>query len=168
MILIGLGSNLAAPGCRDSLTTCRAALDRLPGEGLDVLGVSAWVSSAPLPASDQPRYVNAVAELGGDLPPADLLARLLRVEAALGRRRSRPNAARSIDLDLLAHGDAVINRPPDLVVPHPRLHLRAFVLVPLVGLAPGWRHPVLGRTAAQLLADLPPGQDVAVLPETPI
>ncbi len=167
-VLIALGSNLAAPGYADPLATCRAALARLPEEGVTVAGVSAWYGSAPVPPSDQPRFVNGVAEVRCTHPPGELLARLLGVEAAFGRLRSTANAARTLDLDLLAYGDAVVDDPPRLVLPHPRLHLRAFVLRPLADVAPGWRHPVSGVGVARLLAGLPPGQDVAKLAESPI
>ena len=90
--------------------------------------------------------------------PAELLARLMAVEMACGRQRSVPNAARTLDLDIIAI-DGLVRAAPDPILPHPRAHLRAFVLAPLADVAPGWVHPVLGRTAAALLAGLPP-QDI--------
>jgi 2-amino-4-hydroxy-6-hydroxymethyldihydropteridine diphosphokinase len=101
----------------------------------------------------QPAYLNAVAELdGASLPaPEQLLARLLRIEYALGRRRARPRAARTLDLDLLLCGGARVQTPL-LTLPHPRLHLRRFVLAPLAELVPDARHPALGLTFAELLA----------------
>jgi 2-amino-4-hydroxy-6-hydroxymethyldihydropteridine diphosphokinase len=87
--------------------------------------------------------------------------RLMGVETVYGRERSVPNAARTLDLDIIAIGNLVRNEP-DPILPHPRAHLRAFVLEPLVDVAPAWMHPVLGRTAAALLADLPP-QDIRPL-----
>ena len=87
--------------------------------------------------------------------------RLMAVETACGRERSVPNAARTLDLDIIAIGDLVRDEP-DPILPHPRAHLRAFVLAPLADVAPDWMHPVLGRTAAALLADLPP-QDIQPL-----
>jgi 2-amino-4-hydroxy-6-hydroxymethyldihydropteridine diphosphokinase len=79
----------------------------------------------------------------------------MEVEAACGRERSVPNAARTLDLDIIGIGD-LVRLAPDPILPHPRVHLRAFVLAPLVDVAPDWVHPVLGRSAAALLADLPP------------
>jgi 2-amino-4-hydroxy-6-hydroxymethyldihydropteridine diphosphokinase len=128
-------------------------------------GLSRWFLSAAVPPSGQPPYVNGVASLlvdpGVALDPADLLVRLMGVETVYGRERSVPNAARTLDLDIIAIGNLVRNEP-DPILPHPRAHLRAFVLEPLVDVAPAWMHPVLGRTAAALLADLPP-QDIRPL-----
>lgn len=134
-------------------------LDRLPGVRL--AGLSRWFESAPVPPSGQPPYVNAVASLRIDadkmLDPAVLLARLMDIETSCGRQRSTPNAARTLDLDIIAIGD-LIRDSPDPIVPHPRAHLRAFVLAPLLDVAPDWVHPVLGRSAMALLAALPPQQ----------
>lgn len=118
--------------------------------------VSPWYRSAPVPASDQPWYVNGVVRVETDLDAPALLAVLHRVEAAFGRVRRQVNEARGLDLDLLAYHDDVRDEAP--VLPHPRLHQRAFVLLPLRDLAPGWRHPVTGMNVASLVADLPPGQ----------
>jgi 2-amino-4-hydroxy-6-hydroxymethyldihydropteridine diphosphokinase len=138
-------------------------LDALPG--LRQQALSRWFESAPVPPSGQPPYVNAVVALLADPPgtidPAALLARLMDIEAAYGRRRSSPNAARTLDLDIIGIGDT-IRAAPDPILPHPRAHLRAFVLAPLTDVAPDWIHPVLGRTAAALLEDLPP-QDIRPL-----
>jgi len=133
----------------------------LKGCGVVLYRRSPWYETAPVPASDQPWFVNGVAAVETELGPEALLAVLHRVEAELGRARSVPNAARIIDLDLLAYGRIVTGggvpeqREGRLVLPHPRLHERRFVLQPLVDLAPDWRHPVLGRTARELLEDLP-------------
>ena len=120
---------------------------------------SRWFESAPVPPSGQPPYINGVASLRfepGDTPdPAVLLACLMHIEARCGRQRGTPNAARTLDLDIIAIGDS-IRAAPDPVLPHPRAHLRAFVLAPLLDVAPDWIHPVLGRSAAALLAALPP------------
>jgi 2-amino-4-hydroxy-6-hydroxymethyldihydropteridine diphosphokinase len=138
-------------------------LDRVPG--LRLSGLSRWFVSAPVPPSGQPPYVNAVASLAVDpsvtVDPAALLARLMALEEAFGRERSAANAARTLDLDIIAIDD-LVRAEPDPILPHPRAHLRAFVLAPLADVAPDWLHPVLGRTAAMLLADLPP-QDIRAL-----
>ena len=99
-----------------------------------------------------PDYVNGVALLEGAAPdPAAMLAALQGIEAAFGRIRPYRDAPRTLDLDLLAM-DGTVREAPDPILPHPRLHLRAFVLAPLRDVAPGWRHPVLGRDAAAMLA----------------
>jgi len=153
MILIGIGANLpsAAGSPRE---TCEAALTHLERLGLVVTARSPWYETAPVPASDQPWFINGVAAVKTRLSPAGVLAALHLTETAFGRLRSQPNAARTLDLDLLAYGEQVRTDAAPLL-PHPRLHERAFVLFPLRDLAPAWRHPVLGETAANLAAKLP-------------
>lgn len=156
MILVAIGANLPAPDGSPALATCRcaaAALDALPG--LRLRGLSRWWLTAPVPASDQPDYVNGVALLGGEADPAALLAALHALEARAGRVRGAANAARTLDLDLVAM-DGLLRDAPDPVLPHPRMHERAFVLGPLLDVAPGWVHPRLHRTAASLFAGLGP------------
>lgn len=155
MILVAIGANLPDQDGRDPLATCRAAaasLDAIPG--LRLRGLSAWYETAPVPPSGQPNYVNGVAHLTGSMEPGALLAILQAIEAQAGRTRGVPNAARTLDLDIIAIGDLV--RPaPDPVLPHPRAHERAFVLLPLIDIAPGWVHPRLGKSATALFAALP-------------
>lgn len=159
MILIGIGSNLASREYASPAETAAAGLAALPSIGADVVARSGWYLSEPVPVSTQPWFVNAVAALATALEPAALLERLLAVEARFGRTRGAPSANRTLDLDLLDYdGQRLETRT--LVLPHPRLHLRRFVLAPLSQLAPDWRHPVLGLTAAALLAGLPAGQPV--------
>ena len=126
--------------------------------GLRIVGRSRWYESAPVPMSDQPWYVNGVVEIDTDLDPASLLALLHEIEAAFGRTRSVRNEARPLDLDLLAYGDRVLTEEPAPLIPHPRLHERAFVLLPLAELAPDWRHPALGEGIQALIGRLPGDQ----------
>lgn len=167
VILIGLGANLSSDRWGPPKETLSAALTALDGDGVRVSARSRWYRSAPFPVSDQPWYVNGVAALETALPPAPLLALLRDVERQFGRVPAERWAARVIDLDLLAYREVVsapAEAPGSPVLPHPELHARAFVLLPLAEVAPEWRHPLLGRTAAELMRELPPGQRVEVLP----
>ena len=141
---IALGANLG-----NRAATLRAAIERLGALGT-VEAVSPLFDTAPVGYLEQPRVLNAVARLRTNLPPRDLLRGLLEIEAALGRVRTLRWGPRGIDLDLLLYDDMVIDEP-DLVVPHPRLHERRFVLEPLAALAPDLTHPVLERTVRALL-----------------
>ena len=144
---VGMGSNL---GDRAGylLLAVRGMLDA----GLDVIRLSSIYETAPVENEDQPAFLNLVAELrGSTLPrPEQLLARLLRIEYALGRTRDVPLGPRTIDLDLLTYKDERVNTE-FLTLPHPRLHLRRFVLVPLNELVPNLSHPVLKTTIRELL-----------------
>lgn len=128
---VGLGANLGQP--RAQLELAIREIDRLPDSR--VVRQSSIYRSAPLGYADQPEYVNAVVQLETDLPPQRLLAELQAIENAHGRQRSFANAPRTLDLDLLMVGDLEIDSP-SLQLPHPRMHERAFVLVPLVEIAP--------------------------------
>lgn len=164
MILIAFGANLPGPDGAAPAETCRraiAAVAALPGLRLD--SVSRFYETAPVPVSDQPSYVNGVMRLSGQVDPVRLLADVLAIEARFGRTRSVANAARSLDLDLIAIGDLVRQPPaPDPILPHPRMRERAFVLVPLLDVAPDWHHPLLRLSAAELLESLPPEDVVQV------
>ncbi len=158
MIFIGIGSNL--PGVHGGpLETCGAALESLARHGIAVVARSPWYESAPVPVSDQPWFINGVVQVDCALDPPSLLDRLHQVEASLGRVRGAPGAARILDLDLLSYHEIVrVEAPP--LLPHPRLHERAFVLLPLRDVAPAWRHPTLGLSAADLAHRLPHGQAI--------
>jgi 2-amino-4-hydroxy-6-hydroxymethyldihydropteridine diphosphokinase len=163
MILIGLGANLPS-AAGEPRATLAAALAELEGAGVRVVARSRWYRSAAVPRSDQPDYVNAAIAVETALAPRDLLALLHRVERKFGRVRGVRDAARTLDLDLLAYHDHVSEGGQgEPILPHPRFHERAFVLLPLVDIAADWRHPRLGRTVRELAAALPPGQDAAPL-----
>jgi len=162
MILIALGANLPSPVHGGPRATLEAALAALDQASLSVVARSAWYETAPVPVSDQPWYVNGVAAVATPLGPADVLRALHRIEDAFGRVRAEVNAPRVLDLDLLAYDDIVSTDWP--VLPHPRLHERAFVLRPLADVAPDWRHPVSGLGIGQMLGGIGPGQSTRRLP----
>lgn len=146
------------------MDTLKVALNELTRRGVEVRQLSPWYRSAPVPASEQPWFDNAVAEVATDLPADGLLALLHEVEEIFGRARSTPNAARLIDLDLLDfRGEIASEGPGKATLPHPRLAARAFVLRPLADLAPDWRHPVSGISIGELSRALPADQFVEKL-----
>lgn len=158
MIVVAIGANLAADGFASPLDTCRAAVARLDAEPeIAVAARSRWYESEPVPPSGQPWYVNGAVLVSSTLDPAQLLGRLHAIEASFGRVRRIRNEARPLDLDLIDHrgtiSDGCGGGP---VLPHPRAGERAFVLLPLADIAPGWRHPVSGDSVKALLAALPP------------
>jgi 2-amino-4-hydroxy-6-hydroxymethyldihydropteridine diphosphokinase len=155
MILVAIGANLPGPANEPPLETCRAAvraLAALPGVGLEA--VSRWYETAPVPPSGQPNYINGVARVSAmAFSPEALLAALQATEARFGRRRAEVNAARPLDLDLIDM-DGLVRDVPDPILPHPRAHLRAFVLLPLLDVAPDWVHPGNRRTGRELLGEV--------------
>ena len=147
-LVVALGSNLAGDfaSCEALL---QAALARFSQAKLPVLASSGWWSSAAWPDPNEPEYRNGVALVEAKGGPEAVLKALFAIEAGFGRDRGAPNAPRTLDLDLIAYGRQVIDAP-GLTLPHPRAHQRLFVMGPLAQIAPGWRHPVLGETAAEL------------------
>jgi 2-amino-4-hydroxy-6-hydroxymethyldihydropteridine diphosphokinase len=145
---IGLGSNLG-----DRVAMLRTAVERLDTLGR-ITGVSSLYETEPVGYLEQSRFLNAVVALETSLAPVDLVQALLGIERDLGRTRSFPNAPRTLDLDLLLVDDMILDTS-ELTLPHPRLHERAFVLVPLLELAPELAHPVSGETVREMLRALP-------------
>ena len=163
MILIGLGANLPSAQWGPPAATLDAALATFGTLGIEVLARSRFYESAPVPPSDQPWFVNAVAKVQTALGPEALLQALLGLEARFGRLREAPGASRALDLDLLAYGDLMTPADAHPALPHPRLHARAFVLWPLAEIVPCWRHPRFGATAEELRAALGGDQQVRPL-----
>lgn len=152
MIFIGLGGNLAS-AAGSPATTIETALSQFTIYGITVVARSPLYESEPVPRSDQPWFVNAVVRVETALAPDELLVRLHAIEHGFGRTRRERNEARTLDLDLLDY-DGLFRNDERLVLPHPRLHERAFVLKPLIDLDPSWSDPRSGRTAVELLAAL--------------
>ena len=153
-ILIAVGANLPGPDGAAPMVACRDAVEALRGlPGLRLVAVSRWYRTRPVPASDQPDYVNGAVRLAGAADPAWLLRRLQAIEDAAGRRRSVANAARTLDLDIIAMDD-LVRDAPDPILPHPRAHERGFVLAPLADVAPDWVHPRQHRSVMDLLAEV--------------
>jgi len=158
MIFIGLGANLPSERYGPPRRTLAAAIECLNANDIIVETRSGWYRSAPVPPSDQPWFVNAVVAVRTALGPAALLERLHRIEAEFGRTRRRANEARVLDLDLIDYEGLVLDGPAPPILPHPRLESRAFVLLPLAEIAPGWIHPRTGVPIARLVAALDPGE----------
>lgn len=158
MILIGIGANLSTPDFGLPKAACESALEEMQNQGIKIESRSRWYRSEPVPVSDQPWYTNGVIALDTALPPKELLQTLHEIENKFGRVRKVRNEARVIDLDLLAYGNLVSAEGEVPILPHPRLHERAFVVLPLLEIAPDWCHPVTGISGQQLISELPPGQ----------
>ncbi len=176
--VVALGANLSLRGAVPEMTL-RQSLDALAHRGVVIRSVSRFFATPCFPAGAGPDYVNAAALIETDLAPEDLLQILHEVEHEFGRERAQRWGMRTLDLDLVCYGDQVhpdraehdrwrtlptqdqARQAPDrLILPHPRLQDRAFVLVPMADVVPDWQHPVLDRTVTEMVAALPP-EDVA-------
>lgn len=156
-IFIALGSNLGDR--EENLLKAVAAVGRLPGTRITAL--SPFYDTEPVGNVPQENFLNAAMRLSSSLSPQELLQELLQIESALfGRKRDVHWGPRSIDLDILFYGSEIIDNPPDLLIPHPRLHERRFVLAPLADIAPEFIHPACGRSVKELLTSLPPGGNI--------
>jgi len=156
LVYLSLGSNVG-----DRQAHLHAALNRLASLDLRILRVSPIYETEPVEHTAQGWFLNLVAEAEGDLSPSQLLGRMQTIERALGRIRTVPKGPRTIDIDILLFGNAVV-RTARLEIPHPRMAERRFVLAPLADLAPDLRHPVTQRTVREML-DAAPQQSLRLL-----
>lgn len=180
--LIGLGSNLTS-SFGTSEETIRLAIERLGEIGFKILKVSRFYRTPCFPAGAGPDYINACVQISVNQSEVEILASLHRLEADFGRDRVQRWASRTLDIDLLAVGEIIhpdvetqeewqalsianqkLRAPDELILPHPRLQDRAFVLVPLADIAPDWTHPVLGATVREMLERLPEADRAEVVP----
>ena len=159
-IYIALGTNIG-----DRIENLRAAIRSLPPH-FERVRPSRIFETPPWGHADQPAFLNMAVHARTDLSPAESLARLKQVEVELGREQTFRWGPRLIDLDILFYDDLVLDSPP-LVIPHPRLHERAFVLVPLADIAPDLVHPVLGKTVRGLLAEVDASEIVPFAEQIP-
>jgi 2-amino-4-hydroxy-6-hydroxymethyldihydropteridine diphosphokinase len=150
LVYLSLGSNIG-----DREANLRAAIDRLPAADLHVLRHSPIYETEPVGFTEQRWFLNLAVEAETSLFPLQLLARTGRIERELGRVRRAPNGPRTIDIDILLYGNALV-RTARLEIPHPRMHERRFVLAPLADLDPGLRHPLTRQTVRQMLEAAPP------------
>ncbi|MBX7147377.1 MAG: 2-amino-4-hydroxy-6-hydroxymethyldihydropteridine diphosphokinase [Alphaproteobacteria bacterium] len=158
-ILIGVGANLPHPHYGAAQNTCELALTALQKYNIKIAAQSSWYKTAPVPLSDQPWYINGVCliDYRDTYDPIVLLNILHTVEEKFGRTRHVKNEPRYLDLDLLTFGCFIVEHQ-NVVIPHPRLHERAFVLHPLKEIMPDWFHPVSKKTIDEFLQNLPPDQ----------
>ena len=155
MIFIGIGSNIPAMGFVSPKATIRAAIDLFDNFGITLVRLSKFYLTSPVPASDQPWFVNCVAQIETSLSPAACMTNLHHLESAFQRVRSVPNASRTLDLDLLDYNGVVTGNQSMLRLPHPRINERAFVLFPLSEICPNWVSPLDGSNLEELINKLP-------------
>ena len=161
---VAIGGNLVPEGYHNVWEVMTEAVDALSDGGLTIVKSSRWYETAPVPISDQPWFLNAVLQIETELSPRDLLAKLHDIEHEFGRVRKVRNEARILDLDIIDYDGQVI-AAEDIILPHPRMHDRAFVLLPISDLDNQWHHPVLAKSVSELIDQMPQGQDIRLKSE---
>ena len=153
MIYIGIGSNLNGKKNETPLQNCNKALVELKKE-VNICNISSWYKSEPIPVSNQPWYINGVVEISTNKSSIDLLELILNIEEFFGRVREKRNEARILDLDIIDYKKQIIYKKNKLIIPHPRMHERSFVLEPLSELNPKWIHPIKKKGIKELIRNL--------------
>lgn len=156
---VAIGGNLIPDGYETLEAVMADAREALGQEALIIEKCSQWFETAPVPISDQPWFLNAVMQVKTNLSETDLLTRLHYIEANFGRVRNIRNEARILDLDLIDY-QGLVRDDEAIILPHPRMHLRAFVLLPIQDIDPDWVHPVLNKDVSTLIDEMPEGQDI--------
>ena len=153
MIYIGIGSNLNGKNNETPLQNCKKALVELKKE-VNICKISSWYKSEPIPVSNQPWFINGVIEISTDKSLLDLLEFILSIEKVFGRVREKKNEARILDLDIIDYKKKILYIKNKLIIPHPRMHERSFVLQPLSELNPKWMHPIKKKGIKELIRNL--------------
>ena len=152
-IIIGVGGNINSDDGSHPIETCNKAISLFQNYSIKVLKQSKWYNSEPIPKSDQPIFFNCVVIASTKLNEYDVLKYLHKIEAEFGRTRNKINGPRSIDLDLIDYSNKICKNNK-LVIPHPRAHLRKFVMGPLAEINPDWIHPILKVNVLDILKKL--------------
>ena len=153
MIYIGIGSNLNGKNNETPLQNCKKALVELKKE-VNICKISSWYKSEPIPVSNQPWFINGVIEISTNKSSLDLLEFILSIEKVFGRVREKKNEARILDLDIIDYKKKILYIKNKLIIPHPRMHERSFVLQPLSELNPKWMHPIKKKGIKELIRNL--------------
>ena len=153
MIYIGIGSNLNGKNNETPLQNCKKAVVELKKE-VNICKISSWYKSEPIPVSNQPWYINGVVEISTNKSSIDLLEFILNIEEFFGRVRKKKNEARILDLDIIDYKKKILYKKNKLIIPHPRMHQRSFVLQPLQELNPKWIHPIKKKGLKELISNL--------------
>ena len=160
MIYIGIGSNLNGKNNETPLQNCKKALEELKKE-VNICKISSWYKSEPIPVSNQSWYINGVVEISTNKSSIDLLEFILSIEKIFGRVREKKNEARILDLDIIDYKKKILYIKNKLIIPHPRMHERSFVLQPLSELNPKWMHPIKKKGIKELIRNLNDKQKIS-------